>query len=207
MGQFPDEVLLSVLDKVLYGVGLGSFIKPSSCPPKDCLPPCCAPNPSKYDGDCCVAVKHTKGSTTSIISLKSCVSRNSTMSGASRMRCTSPCGKREEHFVLESDFKSNPCRKTGAVDRLISWAKGLPCPKPKCNEGKCKQSKPSCCQRISCKASSCADAKINIYDDGSKTVEIVERRPSHCLKQPRTILFIGILKDGTAVSFDLPENC
>lgn len=207
LGQFPDETLLCAFDKLLYKVGVRSFISSSSCCPKDGLPDCCAPKPS--DSDDVIAFKSSKGSTTSIITLKSCAS--STVSSASRMRSISPCGKREEHFVLERDFKKsclrNVChKKMGAIERLISWAKGLPCPKSDTSEA-CKRSKPFCCKRISCKASSCADAKINIYDDGSKTVEIVERRPSYCLKQPQTILFIGILKDGTAVSFDLPENC
>lgn len=208
LGQFPDEALLSALDKLLYGVGVGKLITCSSCPQKDCLPPCCAPKPSDSDG--VIAVQSSKGSTTSIISLKSCAS-GSTVSGASRKRCISPCGKREEHFILERDFQKsclrNVCqKKMGAIERVISWVKGLPCPRTN-NSETCKRGKPICCKRINCKASSCANAKINIYDDGSKTVEIVERRPPHCLKEPQTLLFIGILKDGTAVSFDLPENC
>lgn len=219
LGPFPDEPILSALDKFLYGVGAGNLFSSNCCPPKDCLPACCAPKPTcctdSCDADAFTAVKSCKGSTTSIISLKSCTSGGSS---ASRMRYTSPCGKHEEHFILQSDFKKSNLRnichkKTGAIERVIAWAKGLPCPKSSnretCNSNRetCKQNKPLCCKRISCKASSCADAKINIYDDGSKTVEIVERRPPHCLKKPRTILFIGILKDGTAVSFDVPENC
>lgn len=212
LGQFPDETLLSTLDKLLYGVGVGNFISSNSCPPKDCLPACCAPSPSdcvdNCDDDAVIAVKSCKGSTTSVISLKSCQSRGSAGSTASRMRYTTPCGKYEEHFILDRDTTGmqNPCpRKRGGLDRIVTWAKGLPCSsskKPSCN-----RSKPVCCKRINCQASSCADAKVNVYDDGSKTVEIVERRPPHCLKKPRTILFIGILKDGTAVSFDVPDNC
>lgn len=212
LGQFPDEAVLSAIDKLLYGVGVGNLISSSCSPPKDCLPACCAPKPSNCadscDTDAVTAAKSSKGSTTSIISLKSCASKISTGSTVSRMRYTSPCGKAEEHFILEKDLKPSILRsachkKMGAIERVISWAKGLSVSKTET----CNQSKPLCCKRISCRASSCADAKINIYDDGSKTVEIVERRPPNCRKKPETILFIGILNDGTAVSYDILDNC
>lgn len=215
-GQFPDEPVLSAVDKILYGIGVGKNVVSSN----DGLPPCCTPKSSSShcqnscDPGAVTAFKSTKGSTTSIISLKS---SNSGQSTASRMRYKTPCGKSEEHFIFANKFTDSEMKKachTGPLDRVISWAKALPCPKAKKSESRtsqnskqCSKTKPKCCKRINCRATGCADAKINMYDDGSKTVEIVEKRPPNCRKTPETLLFIGILPDGTAVSFDLLENC